>query len=380
MSTLWLTKKLEDSGIYLKGPLFRCICHFTPYLPGSHNYGLCEVTIVCDMSRKDKDILRCSLAHMNKRYIKELVKDSAYWVSYEQEEKVESLNKMVMQMWPFYERAICKQVCQFLGCMPPRSKLYFFHLERPPSVLLHKEFHMHYSLSYGIRKCSLMCILMWILIESLKILIWSVRSCTMGVRQIIATVEPLLDRFKPAFVSSIKFNKLTFGDMPFKFTHMKIVRVTDDEVVLEAGVRLVKSLAPMGDCLDFRLVQSPLSFNVSNLSHRRLLFHFENSLVIHRWGGEAHVAIGIQLMGGAFISPSVRRLNFFAKTRITLTRFAPKIPCFGAVLVSLQKPPMVICAINAPVTAMTFSDLLQKVFHSWLDFTHYWKDAAGSQK
>lgn len=68
----------------------------------------------------------------------------------------------------------------------------------------------------------------------------------MSAFQIIATVEPLLDRFKPAFVSSITFDKLTFGDMPFKFTHMKVIRVTDDELVLEAGVRFVSGSLSAG--------------------------------------------------------------------------------------------------------------------------------------
>lgn len=39
-----------------------------------------------------------------------MIKDASYWVSFEEEEKVESVNRMVGQMWPFYERAICKQV------------------------------------------------------------------------------------------------------------------------------------------------------------------------------------------------------------------------------------------------------------------------------
>ncbi|GMH38160.1 hypothetical protein BSKO_06044 [Bryopsis sp. KO-2023] len=178
--------------------------------------------------RRAKDMLRCGLAAtMDKRRLKEMSKGAAYWVSFEGEEKAECMNTMIKQMWPFYERAICKQV--------------------------------------------------------------------------VATVEPLLQRFKPPFVSSIKFRKLTFGDMPFKFTHMKVIREAEDEIVLEAGVR---------------------------------------------WGGEAHVAIGVDLIGGAFISPSVRRLNFFAMTRITLTRFVPTIPCFGAVLVSLQRAPMVTFDIN----------------------------------
>lgn len=56
-------------------------------------------------------------------------------------------------------------------------------------------------------------------------------------KQIVETVEPLMMQYKPVFVSAIKFKKLTFGDAPFKATHVKVVKEAADEIVLEMGVR-----------------------------------------------------------------------------------------------------------------------------------------------
>jgi len=115
-------------------------------------------------------------------------------------------------------------------------------------------------------------------------------------KQIAETVEPLMMQYKPIFVSAIKFKKLTFGDAPFKATHISVIKEEFDELVLEMGVR---------------------------------------------WDGAAHVAIGIDIIGAGFITPAVKRLNFFANVRIALTRMVPRMPGFGAMLISFKSPPLV---------------------------------------
>ena len=59
-------------------------------------------------------------------------------------------------------------------------------------------------------------------------------------KQIVQDVEPVLKQNKPGYIKSITFKKMTFGGVPFKITHMKVVRMTDDEIVLEAGLRYEK--------------------------------------------------------------------------------------------------------------------------------------------
>jgi len=53
------------------------------------------------------------------------------------------------------------------------------------------------------------------------------------------------------------------------------------------------------------------------------------------------VAIGVDVVGAGFITPTVKRLNFFANVRMALTRMVPVIPCFGAVLISFKSAPLV---------------------------------------
>lgn len=64
-------------------------------------------------------------------------------------------------------------------------------------------------------------------------------------------------------------------------------------------------------------------------------------ICVFSWDGAAHVAIGIDIIGAGFITPAVKRLNFFANVRIALTRMVPRMPGFGAMLISFTKPPLV---------------------------------------
>jgi len=88
-----------------------------------------------------------------------------FWVDFGRVEQASSFNKLIGQIWKYYESAICKKITE--------------------------------------------------------------------------TVEPLMMQYKPIFVSAIKFRKLTFGDAPFKITHVTVVRESMDELVLEMGLRYV---------------------------------------------------------------------------------------------------------------------------------------------
>ncbi|CAD7694699.1 unnamed protein product, partial [Ostreobium quekettii] len=172
-------------------------------------------------NKRRKDRVGNILAvEMGEKGIIAVTQGAPYWLTLEENEKVEWLNAVIEQAWPFYEAAICKQV--------------------------------------------------------------------------VATVEPILQKSKPPFISKLFFKKMTFGGVPFKLTHMKTVRVSKREIVLEAGLR---------------------------------------------WDGTAQVAIGVDLFG-THIAPSITRINFFAQARITLGRLCDKIPGFGVMLVAFQDPPL----------------------------------------
>jgi len=119
-------------------------------------------------------------------------------------------------------------------------------------------------------------------------------------RQVVEQVEPVLQMSKPPFIQKLFLKKMTFGVAPFKLTHMKTVRATEREIVLEAGLR---------------------------------------------WGGTPQMALGIQLLG-AQIAPTITRIHFFAQARITLARLCDKIPGFGVMLVAFQHAPLVTFDLN----------------------------------
>ena len=112
-------------------------------------------------------------------------------------------------------------------------------------------------------------------------------------------VEPLLKESKPAFIKSIFFQKLTFGDAPFR---VEGVRVYDDN---PENVKID---------IDFR------------------------------WAGDMVVHIAIQLPAGGSATrmvPKVSDVAVSGTARIILMPLVPEIPGFGAATVSLMQPPIV---------------------------------------
>lgn len=47
----------------------------------------------------------------------------------------------------------------------------------------------------------------------------------------------MLESSKPQFIRKIKFSKLTFGDVPFDVTDVKVIKEGKDEFIIEAGIK-----------------------------------------------------------------------------------------------------------------------------------------------
>lgn len=90
-----------------------------------------------------------------------------YWLTFNSNEKVENINKLVKKMWLYYEPAICKKI--------------------------------------------------------------------------IEITEPILQQTKPIFISSLKFKKITFGDVPFTITYIKILEEDTVKITFEAGIRYINN-------------------------------------------------------------------------------------------------------------------------------------------
>ncbi|KAK9868031.1 hypothetical protein WJX84_002145 [Apatococcus fuscideae] len=156
----------------------------------------------------------------------EMVGKVPSWVQFKEKERVEFLNKAMLEMWPFYDKAACAMIKQ--------------------------------------------------------------------------TVEPLMNDYKPpGLIKNIYFKHLTFGDAPIKIDNVWVEDEGEEHVMLEIGFR---------------------------------------------WDGEGvNIAVAIELFAGgdaARMVPKVTDLQCSGVIRVLLAPLCPEIPCFGAAVVALRKPPL----------------------------------------
>lgn len=113
-------------------------------------------------------------------------------------------------------------------------------------------------------------------------------------------VEPLMMKFKPpGLIKKIYFQKLTFGDDPFRVEGIRVDKENKEEVCIE---------------------------------------------VDYRWAGDANIFLAIELPAGGQATrlvPKVSNLAVSGTLRVILKPLVPEIPGFGAAVVSLRKPPIV---------------------------------------
>ncbi|GAB4813385.1 hypothetical protein N2152v2_000431 [Parachlorella kessleri] len=116
-------------------------------------------------------------------------------------------------------------------------------------------------------------------------------------------VEPLMMQYKPpGLIKRIYFQKLTFGDDPFRVEGIQVDRERKDEVQIEV--------------------------------------HF-------RWAGDANIVMGIELFGESTrLAPKVTDMAVSGVMRITLKPLVEEIPGFGAATVSLMRQPVVRFKLN----------------------------------
>ncbi|KAL4853134.1 Synaptotagmin-5 [Chlorella vulgaris] len=113
-------------------------------------------------------------------------------------------------------------------------------------------------------------------------------------------VEPLMMKFKPpGLIKKIYFQKLTFGDDPFRVEGVRVDEKKRDEICIE---------------------------------------------VDYRWSGDANIFLAIELPAGGQATrmvPKVSNLAVSGTLRVILRPLLPEIPGFGAAVVSLRAPPIV---------------------------------------
>lgn len=172
------------------------------------------------------------------------------WLSFSDVEKMEWLNSIIRQAWPFYDKAICDEIKH--------------------------------------------------------------------------QVEPMLDEYRPSFIRKISFQKLTFGDSPFRIEAIQVPDKGDSESIeIDVGFR---------------------------------------------WSGDASIFLAIELMAGGSATrmvPKVTDLAVSGEAKIVLSPLLPEIPGFGAATVSLMTPPLV--KFHLDFGAAFGGSLSAKAVKAWLD-------------
>lgn len=137
-------------------------------------------------------------------------------------------------------------------------------------------------------------------------------------------VEPVLDEYRPSFIKKISFQKLTFGDAPFRIEGINVMDNGDD------------------DSVEIRMG--------------------------FRWSGDASIYLAIELMAGGTATrmvPKVSDLAVSGVLRVSLSPLVPEIPGFGAVTVALMQPPLV--KFHLDFGAAFGGSLSAKAVVAWLD-------------
>eukprot|EP00897_Mesotaenium_endlicherianum_P001971 jgi/Mesen1/1801/ME000140S00759 len=115
------------------------------------------------------------------------------------------------------------------------------------------------------------------------------------------SLEPVLDRYCPPVFASIRFQKLTLGNIAPQFGGIKIVETDKDEVVME---------------VDFK------------------------------WGGNPSIILAVQTYLGVSLPVQVKDIAFFGVFRIAFAPLLDTLPCVGAITVALSQKPHVDFALH----------------------------------
>eukprot|EP00882_Tetradesmus_deserticola_P006163 GHRQ01006488.1.p1 GENE.GHRQ01006488.1~~GHRQ01006488.1.p1 ORF type:complete len:665 (+),score=277.92 GHRQ01006488.1:457-2451(+) len=172
------------------------------------------------------------------------------WINYTEREKMEWFNRMLAEMWPYYDSGIC-----------------------------------------GIIK---------------------------------ATLEPIIEYYRPATFKKISFEELTFGEAPFRVEGIA-VRDLPGEIDMEVDVR---------------------------------------------WCGDANISIAIDLpVGGEFtrLTPKVKDIVFVATFKVMFRPLVDKIPGFAAVAVAFKGPPIIKYRLDFGAVPSTVTSVMTAPIRAFVD-------------
>ncbi|CAN6890408.1 unnamed protein product [Brassica oleracea] len=107
-----------------------------------------------------------------------------------------------------------------------------------------------------------------------------------------ASVEPVLEQYRPAVVASLTFSKLTLGTVAPQFTGVSIVKGDENGMTMELDMN---------------------------------------------WDGNPNIVLGIKTLVGVSLPVQVKNIGFTGVFRLIFRPLVDEFPCFGAVSVSLRE-------------------------------------------
>nr|VDD08427.1 unnamed protein product [Brassica rapa] len=130
-----------------------------------------------------------------------------------------------------------------------------------------------------------------------------------------ASVEPVLEQYRPAVVASLTFSKLTLGTVAPQFT-VRLHFVTYFSVI-------VTELMSKGKFICVSIVEGD-----------------ENGMTMEldmNWDGNPNIVLGIKTLVGVSLPVQVKNIGFTGVFRLIFRPLVDEFPCFGAVSVSLRE-------------------------------------------
>ncbi|KAJ8900183.1 hypothetical protein K2173_024823 [Erythroxylum novogranatense] len=146
-------------------------------------------------------------------------------------------------------------------------------------------------------------------------------AATMVVKE---SVEPLLEDYRPAGITSLKFNKFTLGTVPPKIEGIRVQSLKKGQIIMD---------------IDFR------------------------------WGGDPNIILGVEAALVASIPIQFKDLEVYTVIRV-IFQLAEEIPCISAVVVALLSEPKpkidyVLKAVGGSLTAIPgISDMIDDTVDS----------------
>eukprot|EP00270_Netrium_digitus_P018027 TRINITY_DN6782_c0_g1_i1.p1 TRINITY_DN6782_c0_g1~~TRINITY_DN6782_c0_g1_i1.p1 ORF type:complete len:573 (+),score=172.20 TRINITY_DN6782_c0_g1_i1:120-1838(+) len=114
-------------------------------------------------------------------------------------------------------------------------------------------------------------------------------------------LENILEQYRPPMIQSLKFQKLTLGNIAPQFGGVRVAEANSEEIVLE---------------IDFK------------------------------WGGNPSIILSVQTFVGVSLPVQVKDVSLFGVFRVAFSPLVDQIPCFGAITVALREKPVMDFALN----------------------------------